>query len=535
MAQSTTNTQLRGSSNREKAYNFFIDHGLTPAQAAGIVGNFTRENGRGDSLATNINYGGHPSDMPEGVSWGIGQWEGGRLYGSGGLVGYAQRTGQDPSDLSTQLNWTWYELTHSESAALSALKQASSPEEAASAFRTAYERPSVHADGERQAAARDVYNHFGSGTSVPEANPKDLAIERGSEDFAAGRRLAFGDLDAAAKKAGLNPDNVVQAHAGANGRVLLTMANGNIVSVDPATGKHFLAGRVDHIGVGAGSGAGAQGTETITKTGAVIVTKKDGTRYRKGYVNPYDHKEILDFNVNQKPVPLGGPTSGNSKGADTKITPGLIDEALKKVGNDPEATAILKKAGSNLDKETAKPGGGSHGVTDPMAVTVLAGTTNYEAPAQMVGLPSSYDPSGPGSCFTAGSKVSTPDGDKAIEEIKLGDMVNTYNMETKAVEPTQVTDTLAHHDRHTLEIEVEDGRKLVTTVEHPLWTGSEWVPAGIIRVGSDSLFDKDGKTQKVVAVKVAPKANVYNFHVTAPAHNYFVEGLLVHNLKASGM
>jgi hypothetical protein len=514
------NTTLRGNSNAEKAYNFFLDHGLTPAQAAGVVGNLMHESGV-DPTNTN-SIGAH----------GIAQWLGDRRTG---LYGYASRTGQNPDSLTTQLDYMWYEFHHGESGSYSALQGSNSPEEAAYVVFKDYERAGDSSGPTRAGYAEDAYHKYGSGTGVQEASPADRAIEEASTDFAAQRRGAFGDLDATAKKAGLNPENIAETHAGTDGRVIFTMANGNQVSVDPATGKHFLAGHVHTMGMGAGSGAGAETTKSITKTGAVIVTKKDGSRYRVGYTNPYDHNEILDFNARQKPVPLGGPTSGNSKGASTTVTDNMIDEALGKVGkNDTVARNALKNAQASLDKETAKPGGGSHGVTDPMAATILAGTTNYEAPAQAVGLPSSYADNAP-SCFIAGSKVSTPDGEKNIEEIKLGDMVNTYNMENKAVEPTQVTDTLAHHDRHTLEIEVEDGRKLITTVEHPLWTGQDWVPAGIVRVGTDSLFDKEGKLQKVVAVKVGPKTDVYNFHVTAPAHNYFVEELLVHNLKAVGM
>ncbi len=256
-------------------------------------------------------------------------------------------------------------------------------------------------------------------------------------------------------------------------------------------------------------------------SGALILRMSDGSYMR---YNPQTGATAVAGNWNSSQWNNGNFSSTGTTAIDQNTGSSSMNNTLHTGGTPKDSGSSFKSRAQAGEFAPGVTTGGSAGDYNPD--TGIGALISDSAP------PATGADTG---CFTAGSKVSTPDGDKAIEEIKLGDMVNTYNMETKAVEPTQVTDTLAHHDRHTLEIEVEDGRKLVTTVEHPLWTGSEWVPAGIIRVGSDSLFDKDGKTQKVVAVKVAPKANVYNFHVTAPAHNYFVEGLLVHNLKASGM
>jgi hypothetical protein len=292
-------------------------------------------------------------------------------------------------------------------------------------------------------------------------------------------------------------------------------------------------------------------------SGAYILRMSDGSYER---YNPATHSATLAGNWNKDQwddfqkaqvaasagsstdnPPDSGPitsTSGNTPGAHTEWDKGVIDQALNAVGDsDPEAKAILKKANNDIkvDKSESS-GGGGGGNPDPMAVTIAAGTTNYEAPAQLVGT-GGYDPGaqGTGGCFIAGTKVLTSEGDKPIEEIKLGDAVQTWNMEKQAAESTTVTDLLAHHDRYTIVIETENGKKVTTTVEHPFWTGSAWVPAGILRANESTVFGQDGQPQKVTAVSDGPKANVYNFHVAAPAHNYFVEGLLVHNLKSAGM
>lgn len=270
--------------------------------------------------------------------------------------------------------------------------------------------------------------------------------------------------------------------------------------------------------------------------------------YQKGaQVAAPEPKPQDEANPTEGAVIEGPVGSGNSPGAVTEWNIPVIDSALESIGDsDPEAQTILKKAkhairnpggsGSSDNGSGGDSGGSSGGATDPMAVTIAAGRTSYEAPATHIDFtpgPSAEQQSP--SCFIAGSKVMTPDGEKAIEEIKLGDSVLTWNMAKNASETTQVTDLLAHHNRHTIVVETEDGKKVTTTIEHPFWTGSEWLPAGHLKANESMLVDSNGQPKKVTAISDGPQANVYNFHVAAPAHNYFVEGLLVHNLKATGM
>jgi hypothetical protein len=139
------------------------------------------------------------------------------------------------------------------------------------------------------------------------------------------------------------------------------------------------------------------------------------------------------------------------------------------------------------------------------------------------------DPNAHGSCFPAGSLVSVPGGHMPIEDIKLGDMVMTWNFSSKSLEPTQVTDTLAHAGKDT--IIVKSGHsKIITTPEHPFWDGKRWAAASKLKAGS-KIMDQGGRLHEVESVHKGPQTDVYNFHVTSPAHNYFVDGFLVHNMK----
>lgn len=107
-----------------QAYAFFLSKGLTPAQAAGVVGNMLTESS-GDPTADNAS--GH---------YGLFQWGGGRRDN---LQLFAQQNGISMSSVNTQLNFAWYELTNSYPGALTALKSTKSPADAAVTFQYDYE------------------------------------------------------------------------------------------------------------------------------------------------------------------------------------------------------------------------------------------------------------------------------------------------------------------------------------------------------------------------------------------------------------
>jgi len=153
----TKDTLLKGNTNVEKAYNFFISKGFTPVQAAGMIGNFIVESGR--SLDPTI-----ISGVEGEGSQGIAQWNpaGGRLQD---LKKFAQSIGYPYTSLYAQLNFVVYELYGKEQSARKRLQSATSVDEAAYLFAKYYERPAskdglpLHLD-RRQASAKQVYKDF---------------------------------------------------------------------------------------------------------------------------------------------------------------------------------------------------------------------------------------------------------------------------------------------------------------------------------------------------------------------------------------
>ena len=137
--------------NAQTVYRFLVGKGLTPAQAAGVVGGLSGESGTGLSTTAR---------NPSSGAYGIGQWLGGRKS--------ALLAQKNPSSLSTQLNYLWSELQGSESGAYKALKGAKTVDDATRAWVSQFERPEAsgyHLDT-RSAFGRQVLKQFGGQSGI---------------------------------------------------------------------------------------------------------------------------------------------------------------------------------------------------------------------------------------------------------------------------------------------------------------------------------------------------------------------------------
>lgn len=135
-----------------------------------------------------------------------------------------------------------------------------------------------------------------------------------------------------------------------------------------------------------------------------------------------------------------------------------------------------------------------------------------------------------GHCFVAGTPIATPDGDRPIEELRVGDAVYTWDFERSQAVESKVAATFLHEHIETLVLHVEDFT-VGTTPEHPFWTG-RWQEAGTLTPGQKiaSLHGQQG----VIRLETGERADVYNIHVDHPDHNYFAHSLLVHNKTDPG-
>jgi hypothetical protein len=117
--------------NDKPAFDYFVGKGLTPFQAAGIVGNLDQESG------VNPN-----SVQSGGPGRGIAQWSvGGRWDTSPGdnAAAFASQHGMALGALNTQLNFIWFELTTFSGYGLAQLRAANTISAAVTAFQDKFE------------------------------------------------------------------------------------------------------------------------------------------------------------------------------------------------------------------------------------------------------------------------------------------------------------------------------------------------------------------------------------------------------------
>jgi hypothetical protein len=141
--------ELSGGSNGEKIYNYLRERGLSPEQAAGVVGNLAAESGL-DPKAYNPNDVGQPAG-------GIAQWRGSRLTE---LQSYASENNLDWQSLDAQLPFMMYELETKSYLGYGALLNSSSVEESTRIFEEKFERPRPGTYDRRFGYARDVYDRY---------------------------------------------------------------------------------------------------------------------------------------------------------------------------------------------------------------------------------------------------------------------------------------------------------------------------------------------------------------------------------------
>ena len=127
-------------------------------------------------------------------------------------------------------------------------------------------------------------------------------------------------------------------------------------------------------------------------------------------------------------------------------------------------------------------------------------------------------------CFIKGTLIHLPSGMKSIEDIKVGDVVTSFDVGTSSVVNSKVTETFVHSDRYYM---ILNGN-IKTTSVHPFYSDGNWIEAGDLSIG-DKILHVDGLEHTIETIELSDESvTVYNFEVDG-THNYFAEGYLVHN------
>ncbi len=132
-----------------------------------------------------------------------------------------------------------------------------------------------------------------------------------------------------------------------------------------------------------------------------------------------------------------------------------------------------------------------------------------------------------GRCVAAGTAIATERGARAVETLRVGDRLWSWDPETGR----RVLATVAAVSRATASetLRLEGGLRV--TPDHPVFADGGFHPAAALGAGSALLAD-DGSPQPAGRIeRLLGEIDVYDLSVGWP-HTYFAGGVLVHNKKS---
>ena len=156
----------------------------------------------------------------------------------------------------------------------------------------------------------------------------------------------------------------------------------------------------------------------------------------------------------------------------------------------------------------------------------------FDGSRSAVDLYNFYINSGWDVCFAEGTLIATADGQKAIEDIEVGDLVWATDTETGETALKEVVRLFRNETKEWIHITV-NGEKITCTPEHPFYSPVKgWTSAVDLRAG-DILVMLNGEYVIIEQVQhelLECPETTYNFEVK-DFHTYFVgeDSVLVHN------
>lgn len=98
-------------------------------------------------------------------------------------------------------------------------------------------------------------------------------------------------------------------------------------------------------------------------------------------------------------------------------------------------------------------------------------------------------------CLPANTKILTKDGQKALKSLQNGDIIVSYNRESKKLEYKSVTHLFKFKAHDIVKVKLENGKEITATANHPFYTSNDkWIDAGQLRSGDyvmQLLWERD--------------------------------------------
>ena len=165
-----------------------------------------------------------------------------------------------------------------------------------------------------------------------------------------------------------------------------------------------------------------------------------------------------------------------------------------------------------------------------------------------------YEAPEPGpACFTGNMLVLMADGtEKPIADILMGDMVMSLNTETNQLEGARVYSTMVPRICNIYKIKLSNGKTVETTIEHPFRTADgRWANIDPTATYQPTLGGKnvtpsyvdaqlhegmllrgaEGSAKITKIIDTGRIETVYHLSRVGGHHNFFVEGMCVHNIS----
>lgn len=138
-------------------------------------------------------------------------------------------------------------------------------------------------------------------------------------------------------------------------------------------------------------------------------------------------------------------------------------------------------------------------------------------------------------CFVPSCRVAVPGGRKRIGDLKVGDAVWSWDTERGVAVVRRVGDVI--RSRRDRVVRLTAGELVIpgVTSDHPVWEPQPRRWTEVQDLGDDAtlLAWMEGADAKEVALtarsEIVGDVEVIDLTIDGPEHNFFVEGLLVHN------
>lgn len=311
-----------------------------------------------------------------------------------------------------------------------------------------------------------------------------------------------------------------------------TISDSSVAKINESTGA-IEASKQGSTTVTITAPNGKSGTCTLTVNKYVAPSYGDGGGgYSYWYIT--DAKGNTTYYPSQDAMVQAAPAKGNNFTFGHGDSSGTYKHGtgVNVSSSSNHSTAIMyDKIYNNFTKTTAS----SHGYSSNKIS--YNQSTSYRPPSSG----SSYRPhsssGGRRYCFLSDELVLTNKGYKEISKIEIGDMVLSYNEQTKKNEYARVIYTYVHLNvnDNIYSIKVND-TIIEASTEHPFYVKTinetKQVEAKDLKIG-DILLGSNGNYYPITEISIANSINnLYNIEVENN-HNYYVSksNILVHNKK----